>query len=145
MVAFKIFSETIESFDNEKIEGPEPEIPEAIAPLIFEIFIKLSNSGIKIRLFGSAIKSTIDLDIRSKSSVYKLLTNEPRLADYLTIFSISIFFFTTFLESDVFNSMLGLIIITSRLFGEGRLITSISLIDLTKVIPPKIIGATLSA
>ena len=69
---------------------PEPEIPEAIAPLIFEIFIKLSNSGIKIRLFGSAIKSTIDLDIRSKSSVYKLLTNDPRLADCLTIFSISI-------------------------------------------------------
>ena len=41
--------------------------------------------------------------------------------------------------------MFGLTIITSKSFGEGSFITSILSTDLTKVIPPKIIGATLSA
>ena len=34
---------------------------------------------------------------------------------------------------------------TSKLFGDGSFITSILSIDLTNVIPPKIIGARLSA
>ena len=64
-VASKIFPEIIVSFDNEKIDGPEPEIPTAIAPLLIDIFLILSNSGINILLLGSTTISTTDLDIKS--------------------------------------------------------------------------------
>ena len=89
----------------------------------------LSNSGINIDLSGSIISSTTDFDIKSKSSVYKLLMKDPRFADCCTIFSILIFFFTTFLESEVLISILGLTIMTSKLFGDGSFITSIASID----------------
>ena len=127
------------------MEGPEPEIPQDKAPDSVEIFLIDSNSGINIDLSGSTISSTTLLDIRSKSSEYKLLIKAPKLADCCTIFSIFTFFLTTLLESEVFISIFGLMIITSKDLGEGSLIISRSEIDLTKVIPPKIIGATLSA
>ena len=40
-------------FERAKIDGPDPEIPEAIAPESIEIFLIDSNSGIKIDLSGS--------------------------------------------------------------------------------------------
>ena len=77
----KILLEMELLFDNEKIDGPDPEIPTAIAPLSLDIFLILSNSGINIDLSGYIISSTTDFDIKSKSSVYKLLMNDPRFAD----------------------------------------------------------------
>ena len=127
------------------MEGPEPEIPQDTAPHSVDILLIDSNSGINTDLSGSTTSSTTLLDIRSKSSEYKLLIKAPRLADCCIIFSIFTFFLTTLLESEVFISIFGLIITTSKDLGEGSLMMSKSEIDLTKVIPPKIIGATLSA